>query len=54
MYETKSRRLSSQILTCFQKKKITISFKKVTLQKKMLVEEELDYIDMDDIGNIED
>ena len=35
-------------------KKITISFKKVTFQKKMLVQEKLDYIDIDDIGNIVD
>ena len=36
-------------------KKITISSKKVTLQKKkMLVEEELEYIDLNDIRNIED
>ena len=35
-------------------KKITISFKKVTLQKKILAEKELDYIDIGGIGNIED
>ena len=53
MYELKSRRLSSQILTCFQKKNNDF-IQKRNPSKKMLVEEELDYIDMDDIGNIED
>ena len=33
---------------------ITVSFKKVTLQtKNVIVEEELDCIDIDDMGNLE-
>ena len=37
------------------KKKITVLFKKATLQKNfVIVEEELDGIDTDDIGNLED
>ena len=36
-------------------KNITVSLKKATLQKKnVIVEEELDCIDIDDIGNLED
>ena len=36
-------------------KNITVSLKKATLQKKnVIVEEELDWIDIDDIGNLED
>ena len=36
-------------------KKITVLFKKATLQKNfVIVEEELDGIDTDDIGNLED
>ena len=47
-------------LTCFVfivlfSKKITVLFKKATLQKTIvIVEEELDGIDTDDIGNLED
>ena len=53
-YEIKSSRLGSQILTCF----IFLDlFKKKTLQKsntpeKMLVQEELDCVIIDDIGFI--
>ena len=36
-------------------KKITVSFKKVTLQKNFVIfDKELDSIDTDDIGNLED
>ena len=47
-------------MTCFVflvlfSKKITVLFKKATLQKNfVIVEEELDGIDTDDIGNLED
>ena len=49
MYEIKFRRLRSQILTCFIFL-ILLSKKsqKATLQKKMIVEEELDGIEIDD------
>ena len=59
--EIKLRRLRSQILTCFIflvlfSKKNNYGFvKKATLQKKnVTVEEELDYIDIDEIKNFED
>ena len=63
MYEIKPRRLSSQMLTCFiflvlfSKKKITLSFKKTTYQKNSLElrkNQELDGINIDDIGNLQD
>ena len=55
--EIKSRRLRSQILTCFIilvlfSKEITVLFKKATL--RLIVEEELDGTDTDDIKNLED
>ena len=49
-----------QILTWFISRdffqtKITVSFKKATLQKNfVIVEEELDGIDIDEAGNLED
>ena len=52
MYGIKSRRLRSQNLTCFAFL-ILISLKK-QLFKNVIVEEELDCIDIDDIGNLED
>ena len=58
--EIKSRSLPSQILTCFVflalfSKQIAVLFKKATLQRNfVIVEEELDGIDTDDIGNLED
>ena len=55
MYEIKSRRVRSLILTCFIflifTKKSRFNWKK---QKKNIVEQELDCIDTDDIGNLED
>ena len=57
MYEINSRRLCSQILTCyiflalFSKKS---QFHRNPSEKSVIVEEELDYIDIDDIGNVED
>ena len=58
MYEIKSRRLRSQILTCFI---FLVLFSKNGFVKKsnpseknVIVEEELDCIDIDDIGNLED
>ena len=55
MYEIKSRRVRSLILTCFIflifTKKSRFNWKK---QKKNIVEQELDCIDIDDIGNLED
>ena len=57
MYEIKSRRLRSQILTCyiflvlFLKKS---RFHRNSSEKKIvIVEEELDCIDIDDIGNVD-
>ena len=38
----------------FISKKITVSLKKSNPSKKNIVEEELDCIDIDDIGNLED
>ena len=39
----------------FISRKITVSFKKATLQKNfVIIEEELDGIDIDEIGNLED
>ena len=35
-------------------KKITVSLKKQPFRKNVIVEEELDYIDIDDIGNLDD
>ena len=52
MYGIKSRRLRSQNLTCFAFL-VLISLKK-QLFKNVIVEEELDCIDIDDIGNLED
>ena len=52
MYGIKSRRLRSQNLTCFAFL-VLISLKK-QLIKNVIVEEELDCIDIDDIGNLED
>ena len=51
--------MCSQILTCFIfldlfSKKSRFHFKKQPFRKKVLFKEELDYIDIDDIGNIED
>ena len=60
LYEIKSRRQRSQVLTCFIflvlfSKKVTVSFQKATLQKHfVMVEEELNGVDTDDIGNLED
>ena len=56
MYEIKWRRLRSQILTCLI---FTVLFSKNNgfIEKRSpseKVEEELDYIDIDDIGNLED
>ena len=56
MCEIKERRLRSQILTCLI---FTVLFKKNHgfIEKRSpskKVEEELDYIDIDDIGNLED
>ena len=58
MHKIKSRRVRSQILTyfiflvSFKKKNTTVSLKKLSFQKKnVAVEEELDFIDIDDIGN---
>ena len=48
------------MVTCFTflllfSKKITVSFKKATLQKNFaIVDKELDVIDTDDIANLED
>ena len=58
MYEIKSRRLRSQILTCFI---FLVLFSRHGFAKKsnpsekknVIVEEELDCIDIDDIGNLE-
>ena len=59
-YEIKSRRLHSEILTCFI---FVVSFseknhgfiQETTLQKNfVIVTEKLDGIDIDDIGNLED
>ena len=47
MYEIKSRRLRSQILTCF-------IFTCNPSEKNVIFEEELDCIDIDYIGNVED
>ena len=52
MYGIKSRRLRSQNLTCFAFL-VLISLKN-QLFKNVIVEEELDCIDIDDIGNLED
>ena len=52
MYGIKSRRLRSQNLTCFAFL-VLISVKN-QLFKNVIVEEELDCIDIDDIGNLED
>ena len=52
MYGIKSRRLRLQNLTCFAFL-VLISLKK-QLFKNVIVEEELDCIDIDDIGNLED
>ena len=52
MYEIKSRRLRSQSLTCFTFL-VLISLKQ-QLFRNFIVEEELDCIDIDDIGNLED
>ena len=56
MYEIKQRRLHSQILTCLI---FTVSFQKnhrftEKSNPSEKVEEELDYTDIDDIGNLED
>ena len=54
----KSRRLRSQILTCFIFLVLflkIINVKKATLREKnVIVEKELDCIDINDIGNLED
>ena len=52
MHGIKSRRLRSQNLTCFAFL-VLISLKN-QLFKNVIVEEELDCIDIDDIGNLED
>ena len=58
MYEIKSRRLPSQILTCFFSgfifKEITISLTKATLQKENVIVEELDCIYIEDTENLQD
>ena len=64
MYEIKSRRLRSEILTCFlffftfifKKKKKNDGFieKSNLSEKNVIAVEELDGNDMDDIGNLED
>ena len=57
MYEIKSRRLPSQILTCFiflaLFSKHGFVKKSNPSEKNVIVEEELDCIDIDDIGNLE-
>ena len=55
----KRRRIRLQMLTCFIflvlfLKKITISLKRQLFRKTFVVEEELNRIDKDDIGNLED
>ena len=52
MYEIKSRRVRSQILT-FQKYYGFVK-KSNSSEKNVIVEEELDCIDIGDIGNLED
>ena len=58
MYEKKLRRVLLQILTCFIFVVLFSKYygfvKKATLQKKFIFEKELDRIDRDDIGNLED
>ena len=54
MYEIKSRRLRSQILTCFIFLVLLYFQNTFSLEKNVIVEEELDCIDIDDIGNLED
>ena len=58
MYEIKLRRVLSQFLTCFIFVVLFSKYygfvKKATLQKKFIFEKELDRIDRDDIGNLED
>ena len=60
MYEIKSVRLCSQILTCFifqvlfSKKNHCFIEKSNPSEKNVIVEEELDCIDIDDIGHLGD
>ena len=59
MYEIKLRRVLSQILTCFiflvlLSKYYGFVKKNHSSKKKCYIEKELDCIDRDDIGNLED
>ena len=55
IYEIKSRRLHLQILACFIfLKNHGFVQEDSPLEKVVIVEEELDGIDIDDIGNLED
>ena len=60
IYEIKSKRLRSQILTCFNflallsKKNYGLVKKSNPSEKNVIAEEELVCIDIDDIGNFED
>ena len=59
MYEIKERRVLSQILTCFIFVVLFLKYygfvkKSHSSKKKVIFEKEIDCIDRDDIGNLED
>ena len=58
MHEIKSRRLRSQILTCYIFLVLFLKssrfHRNASEKKPVIVEEELDCIEIDDIGNVED